>query len=206
MCVVLLIGQLGLNEKQWLCVVSVCVCVCVCTCVWTGTLCIPLSTCMRLHVHTQACIYVGAHVLQLCLEWYASTIVSCYFALIISASSFVHAAASFVQNEDNTPQIPGYPHMAVKGKKERAWHIKKASTCNSLSMSIILSLLLIFSGKWALKAFSKWVHYLGLLTTILAFEHILVAPQGVHVIHIVRWMTLIDDVMTSVRIYIKPGR
>ena len=105
---------------------------------------------MRRHGHR---IDVDAHVVQLCLEWYASAIVSCYFALIISASSFVHAAASFVENEDNTPQIPCYTYMAVK--KREGWHIKKGSTCTSLNMSLILSLFFIFWGKWALKAFSQ---------------------------------------------------
>lgn len=118
---------------------------------------------VRVCVRTHRCgrgVYVGAHVLRLCFEWYASTIVSCYFALIISASSFVHAAASFVGNEDNMPQIPCYTHMAVRKRERerRGCHIKKkkkASTCNSLSVSVILGLFLIFLDKWALKAFSQ---------------------------------------------------
>lgn len=38
----------------------------------------------------------------------------------------VDAAAWFIENEDNMPQIPCYPHVAVKKKIEREWHIKKS--------------------------------------------------------------------------------
>lgn len=81
---------------------------------------------MFVHSHGHS-IYVVARVLQLYFEQYASIIVSCLFALIISASSFVHAAASFVENEDNTPQIPCYHHMAVQKneKKEEDGTLKR---------------------------------------------------------------------------------
>lgn len=102
----------------------------------------------------------------------------CLMLLCIDNFSFILCSCSCIVcwkwgQPASNPLLPSHCCKKKKrGKKGRGWHIKKASTCNSFSVSLILCLFLIFKDKRALKPLVKWVHYLGLLTRIHAFEHI----------------------------------
>lgn len=51
-------------------------------------------------------VHVGTTVLQFSFEWYTSTIASCYSALDISASFFVHTLGSFyLKGGEHTPNL-----------------------------------------------------------------------------------------------------
>lgn len=94
-------------------------------------------------LHNNVC--EESHVLQLCFEWYANTIVSCCVALKISPSSFAQTAVSFC----------GMRTTWFKSFATIKWHITKAAACSSLSMNLIPCVFLIFLDKWARQAFSQ---------------------------------------------------